>query len=136
MDRIAAVADLADGDTVLFRVRERGDDDEREAILIRHDGAVAGWLNYCRHFTHIRLDTGDGAPVRDGELVCTNHGAMFDAGSGLCTFGPCEGAYLTRVEVTVRDGTAYLTDDDYEFAGRGPIETDEFDLSSSSNVEF
>ena len=136
MQEIAPVDDVESGDTVLYRVRERSSGDEREAVLLRTDGAVASWLNYCQHFTHIRLDKGDGAPVRDGELVCTNHGAMFDAGNGRCTFGPCEGAYLTPVEVTVEDGAAYLTDDDYGFVGRGPIETDEFDLSSSSNLEF
>ncbi|MFB6191790.1 MAG: Rieske (2Fe-2S) protein [Haloarculaceae archaeon] len=136
MEEIVPVDDVEADDTVLYRVREHGSDEEREAILIRIDGTVASWLNYCQHFTHIRLDKGDGAPVRDGEIVCANHGAMFDAGTGLCTFGPCEGAYLTPVEVTTRDGTVYLADDDYEFVGLGPIETDEFDLSSTSNVEF
>jgi nitrite reductase/ring-hydroxylating ferredoxin subunit len=38
---------------------------------------ISAWLNYCQHFTHIRLDKGSGVPRRDGEIVCTNHGAMF-----------------------------------------------------------
>jgi len=96
-------------------------------------GEVVSWLNYCQHMTHIKLDKGSGAPVRDGELVCANHGALFSADSGECTYGPCEGAFLTEIAVTVRDGGVYLDDDAYEYVGEGPAESDD-DLSSTSNV--
>ncbi|MFC4544184.1 Rieske (2Fe-2S) protein [Halosolutus amylolyticus] len=135
-DRITSLSDVPDSSTFCFRVRN-GNDDEREAILVR-DGTddVACWLNYCQHFTHINLDKGSGAPMRDGEIVCANHGAYFDADSGQCTFGPCEGAYLTAIDVAVDDGVVYLTDEAYEFVGPGPIETDDADRTSTSNVEF
>jgi hypothetical protein len=74
--------------------------------------------------------------MRNDEIVCTNHGAMFEAETGECTFGPCEGAFLDPVEVTTADGEVYLDDPDYEFVALGPIEEDAFDLSSTSNVEF
>ncbi|MEF8851460.1 MAG: Rieske 2Fe-2S domain-containing protein [Haloarculaceae archaeon] len=93
----------------------------------------ACWLNVCQHMTHIPLDKGSGAPVRDGEVLCANHGAMFDADTGECTYGPCEGAFLTEVDVTVTGGAVHLDDDAYAFAGRGPVESDD-DLSSDSNV--
>jgi len=116
------------------------DDDVREAILLRSatdDGDPADdivcWLNYCQHMTHIKLDKGTGAPVRDGEVVCVNHGALFAADSGECTYGPCKGAFLNEIEVQVAEGGVYLDDDDYEYVGEGPVETDD-DLSSSSNV--
>ncbi|PSP53379.1 (2Fe-2S)-binding protein [Halobacteriales archaeon QH_7_68_42] len=145
--RIADLAEVPTDDTLLFRVRSVGEDerpgdeaDEREAILLRlADDAgdptddVVGWLNVCQHMTHIPLDKGSGAPVRDGEVVCANHGAMFDAASGECTYGPCEGAFLAEVGVTVDEGGVYLDDDAYEFAGRGPVPDDD-DLSSDSNV--
>ncbi len=35
--------------------------------------------------------------------------------------GPCEGAYLEEVEVTVSDGAVYLIDDEDEFEGVGPM---------------
>ncbi|ELZ11335.1 Rieske iron-sulfur domain protein [Natrinema thermotolerans DSM 11552] len=140
--RITALADVPADSTVLFRVAD-GAGDEREAILVRTEAEgdgpadeVACWLNYCQHLTHIKLDKGSGAPIRDGELVCANHGAYFEPDSGRCTFGPCEGAYLTDLEVTVADGDVYLTDDDYEFVGPGPLETDDLDRTSTSNVEF
>jgi len=82
----------------------------------------------------VRLDKGSGAPMRDGELVCANHGAYFEADSGYCTFGPCEGATLEAVDVAVDDGAVYLTDDDYAFVTTGSL--DDSGPSPSSNVEF
>jgi nitrite reductase/ring-hydroxylating ferredoxin subunit len=145
--RIAAVDDVPTDSTFLFRVRNRDTDEEKEAIVVRvvddEDGAddpqageVACWLNYCQHFTHIKLDKGSGAPMRDGEVICANHGAYFEKGSGRCTYGPCEGAYLQRVEIEVADGGVYLTDENYTFVGVGPGEEDDLDLSSKSNYEF
>jgi len=134
--RIAAVDEVPEDGSYLFTLRRVADSEEKEAILLKLDGGVAGWLNYCRHLTHIRLDKGSGAPIRDGEVLCANHGAMFETDTGLCTYGPCEGAYLQGVETAVRDGNVYLTDDDYEFIAPGPIERDPTDLTSRSNVEF
>lgn len=134
--RIAAVDEVPEDGSYLFTLRRVADGEEKEAILLKLGDGVAGWLNYCQHFTHIRLDKGSGAPIRDGEVLCTNHGAMFESDTGLCTYGPCEGAYLQGVETAVRDGDVYLTDDDYEFAAPGPIERDPTDLASRSNVEF
>jgi len=134
-ETIVGVDEVLDESTFVFRVRE--DDGETvEAILLRTGNEVLAWRNYCQHMTHIRLDKGSGAAMRDGEIVCTNHGAMFDADTGECTFGPCEGAYLNAVEVTVGDGEVRLVDPAYEFVGVGPIEEDPTDLSSTSNLEF
>jgi len=134
--RIAAVEDVPEETTFLFRVEPADSEDPKEAILVRNDGDIMGWLNYCQHFTHIKLDKGSGAEMRDGEVICTNHGAYFEADSGQCTFGPCEGAFLTELELDVADGAIYLTDDEYRFVGTGAIETDAADLGSKSNYEF
>jgi len=150
--KITALSDVPADTTFLFRVRPVDDEEEREAILVRADGngaessdgeaangdesEVAGWLNYCQHFTHITLDKGSGAEMRDGEVICTNHGAYFEADTGRCSFGPCEGAFLTEIDVRVEDGTVYLVDDDYIFVAAGGIETDDAELGSRSNYEF
>ncbi|MFB6107540.1 MAG: Rieske (2Fe-2S) protein [Haloplanus sp.] len=142
--RITTVEEVPHDTTVLFTVRHADTDELREVVLVRTDGSdgdstgggvsVAGWLNYCQHLLDVNLDKGSGATMRDGELVCTNHGAYFESGTGLCTHGPCEGAYLTRVDVTVRDGGVYLTDDDYEFVAVGPADDD--GPAPTTNVEF
>jgi nitrite reductase/ring-hydroxylating ferredoxin subunit len=134
-EAIVGVGEVPDGSTLVFRVRD-ADGEESEAILLRGEDGVVAWRNYCQHMTHINLDKGSGAAMRDGEIVCTNHGAMFDAGTGECTFGPCEGAFLNAVEVAVTDGEVRLVDPAYEFAGVGPTEDESTDLSSMSNIEF
>jgi nitrite reductase/ring-hydroxylating ferredoxin subunit len=135
-ERITAVEEVPDDTTFLFTVRDEESGERDEAILTRLDDEITGWLNRCMHFQHIRLDKGSGAPKRDGELVCANHGALFEDDTGRCTHGPCEGAYLNAVEVETRDGAVYLTDDDYEFVRDEGIETDPADLTSKSNIEF
>ena len=104
--------------------RDAGGTPEAEAILTRAAGEVAAFRNYCQHWTDTRLDTDDGAFVRNGEVFCQKHGATFEADSGYCTFGPCEGAVLESVGVGVVDDAVYLEDDDYEFVRLGPAERD------------
>lgn len=135
---LTAVSEVPADGSFLFTVRDE-DGEEQEAILVRDDemeDGVRAWLNYCQHFTHIKLDKGSGAPIRDGEIICANHGAMFEVESGKCTFGPCEGAYLNGLDVRVEDGGVFFVDDEYEFVREGGIETDPTDLASTSNVEF
>ena len=133
--RITGLEEVPADSTFLFTVRDRAGEED-EAILTRTDGEVAGWINRCMHYTHIRLDKGSGAPKRDGEIVCANHGAYFEDDTGYCTYGPCEGAYLDGIEVAVRDGAVHLVDEKYEFVREGGIERDPADLSSKSNIEF
>ncbi|MFB6302255.1 MAG: Rieske (2Fe-2S) protein [Haloferacaceae archaeon] len=132
---IAPVDEIPADSTLLVTLLD-ADGNEREAVLVRTDDGVRAWLNYCQHLAHVTLDKGSGSEMRNGEMICTNHGAYFESDTGLCTHGPCEGAYLASVAVTVDDGTVHLADDGYEFVRRGGIETDPVDLSSTSNVEF
>jgi nitrite reductase/ring-hydroxylating ferredoxin subunit len=132
---VAAVDDVPAETTRLFRVRD-DDGEVDEAMLTRLRDGVVAYVNRCMHFQHIRIDKGDGAEMRNGELVCENHAAMFEADSGVCTYGPCEGAVLDTVDTATRDGDVYLVDDDYEYVGDGPMERDPADMTSQSNVEW
>ena len=134
-DRITALEAVPEDSTFLFRIEEEAGE-EREAILVRADGEVRCWINECQHMTHISLDKGSGATMRNGEIVCENHGAYFDGDTGQCTYGPCEGAYLPDLEISLEGGDVYLIDDDYVFAGVGPKERDDLDRGSKSNLEF
>jgi nitrite reductase/ring-hydroxylating ferredoxin subunit len=130
--RIAALEKVPADSTLLFTVRDGFD--REEAILTRLDGVVAAWTNYCPHWTDVRLDKGDGAAVRGDELVCQKHGATFERDTGLCTYGPCEGAVLDEIDVTIADGAVYLTDDRYEFDDLGP--SGDHDRSSRGRIDF
>ncbi|ATW87725.1 nitrite reductase/ring-hydroxylating ferredoxin subunit [Halohasta litchfieldiae] len=134
--RITSVDEVPEETTFLFRVQPVDGDEQKEAILVRDDEGIISWLNYCQHYTHIKLDKGSGAELRNGEVVCTNHGAYFEVDSGRCSFGPCEGAFLNEIDIEVEDGEVYLVDVDYEFVGIGEIETADDDLGSKSNYKF
>ena len=134
--RITSVEGVPEDTTFLFTVRATETGEEREAILVRTDGGIVGWLNYCQHLTHINLDKGSGAEMRNGEIICTNHGAYFESDTGYCNHGPCDGAYLDGVDVAVEDGEIRLADDRFEFVDVGPMTVDDVDLNSTSNVEF
>lgn len=130
--RIAAVEEIPEDSSLLFTIRDGFD--KEEAILLALDDGVIALKNYCPHWTDVRLDTGSGATVREEELVCEKHGATFETATGDCTHGPCEGATIEEVDITVRDGVVYLTADGYEFENLGP--SGEHDLSSRGRIGF
>ncbi|MCT9095876.1 Rieske 2Fe-2S domain-containing protein [Haloarchaeobius sp. HME9146] len=131
--RVTTVAEVPEDETFLFTVMEGFD--EREVVLTKlPDGTVEAYMNYCQHWTDVRLDKGSGGTVRDDELVCTRHAATFRKDDGVCTHGPCEGAVLETVDVTVEDGAVYLTDDDYRFDHVG--QASDIDLSSGGRIGF
>lgn len=132
---VTKIVDRSDADDdVLFRVRNIDTDEVREAFLVTdEDGTVHAWLNYCQHITTVSIHKGELLPRRGAQVVCQNHGAMFNIDDGLCTHGPCEGATLERLAVTVEDGVVKLTDEAYEFVGLGGIEDD--GLPSSTTGE-
>ncbi|WP_135819803.1 Rieske (2Fe-2S) protein [Halostella litorea] len=133
-DRIADLDAVPDDGTLLCTVRDGFDEEEVILTRLGGDGSVTAWRNFCPHWTDVRLDKGSGASVRDGELLCAKHGATFRPGDGECTHGPCEGAALDAVDVTVADGGVFLTDDRYEFDGLGPAS--DVDLSTGGRIDF
>jgi len=136
-ERITDVTGVPEESTLLITVSERESGDRREVMLVRDGDDVRAWFNYCQHWRDVNLDKGDGAMIRDGEIVCSRHGATFEKTDGECTFGPCEGAVLDELEIwTTADG-GFLDDDGYEFVHVGPAEEDDdLDLSTESRIGF
>lgn len=111
--RIDELSNLDDNELMLLRHTSTGE--EKEAILITDENDdYQLWLNYCQHITTVKLDNGDGLTERGDEIVCENHGAMFEKSTGRCTYGPCEGAVLPSVNIVSEDGVLYLDDEQYE----------------------
>ena len=75
------------------------------AILVRTGGTVALYRNRCPH-DHRPLNRWPGKFLRADEsaLLCGWHGAEFDLVTGECRAGPCYGARLERLPVSVKDG--------------------------------
>ncbi|WP_227353197.1 Rieske (2Fe-2S) protein [Haladaptatus salinisoli] len=133
--RLTAVEEIPENGSFLFTVRER-DGTREEVILVRGEGCIEAWKNFCQHETDQRLDRGFGAAMREGEIICPKHGSMFDACSGYCDNGKAAGSTLVPVDVTVDDGVVYLTDDECAFLHEGGIEDDDGMPGSSSHLTF
>jgi nitrite reductase/ring-hydroxylating ferredoxin subunit len=111
---ICDAAALADGERgVRFEVEYFGE--PAPAFVIRKDGKAHGYLNRCAHVA-MELDWQEGAFFdSDGrDLLCSTHGATYDAKSGRCLGGPCGGKALVKLRVGERDGKVYFMgfDDD------------------------
>jgi nitrite reductase/ring-hydroxylating ferredoxin subunit len=131
---VATTDDVPGDGSYRFTVREPGGDLE-EVILVSLSDGVAAWKNFCQHETDQRLDRGRGAARRDDRIICPKHGSSFDVASGVCDNGPAGGSTLAEVDVAVRHGQVYLTDDDLEYVHDGGIDEDG-DPSSSTHLRF
>jgi nitrite reductase/ring-hydroxylating ferredoxin subunit len=104
------------GDTVICRVEELTDGTSRgfafekaerhvEGFLIRRGPAIFAYENRCPHkgtpldWMPDRFLSADGS-----HIVCATHGAQFRIEDGYCFGGPCAGAYLKAIAVTIRSG--------------------------------
>ena len=108
---------------------------KQEVILVTVEGGVRAWKNFCLHETDQRLDRGDGVVRRENQVVCPRHGSTFDVATGQCEHGPAAGTVLVSVDIAVRHGQVYLTDDGLEYLHDGGIDEDS-DPESSSHLRF
>ena len=131
---LTALEDVPEDGSYLFTVEE-ADGSTEEVILVRLADGVSAWKNFCQHETDQPLDPGHGAARRDDKIICPKHGSAFDVDSGYCDNGPAAGSSLVEVDVTVRHGQVYLTDDDVEFRHEGGSD-DDGPPDTSSHLRF
>jgi nitrite reductase/ring-hydroxylating ferredoxin subunit len=79
------------------------------AFAVRKDGQVHGYLNRCAHVA-MELDWQEGVffDLSGRDLLCSTHGAVYDAASGRCLGGPCNRSPLVKLRVEERDGNVYF----------------------------
>lgn len=118
----------------LFTVKD-SNGDKKEAILVGHDSGIECWLNYCRHLTTVKLHDGENISRRDEEIICNNHGAIFDVKDGECTHGPCKGSNLIQVKVEIDEEVVELVDDEYRYLSDGSIDDEGGYLPDSTTGE-
>ena len=101
----AALADSGRG--VRFEVEYFGQG--APAFAIRYAGRVHGYLNRCAHVA-MELDWQEGVFFDSAgrDLLCSTHGATYDAQSGRCLGGPCKRTPLVKLCVEERDGKVYF----------------------------
>src|SRR3954468_10449840 len=85
------------------------------AFVVRHGGRVHGYLNRCAHVA-MELDWQEGVffDFEGRDLLCSTHGATYDAATRRCLGGPCNGSPLVKLRLEERDGQVYFIgfDDD------------------------
>ncbi len=135
MDKDGAIAELEDiPEKSSYVVVTENEGVEKEVVFVRVENQLYAFENHCIHWTDVKLDRGSGAEIRDNEIICKKHGAMFELDNGYCNYGPCEGGYLPKIDIEVEDGYVYLTDPDYRYISSGTLEKD--DLSSRGGRDF
>jgi nitrite reductase/ring-hydroxylating ferredoxin subunit len=80
------------------------------AFAVRYGGRVHGYLNRCAHVA-MELDWQEGIffDLAGRDLLCSTHGATYDALSGRCLGGPCGGTPLVKLTIEERDGMVFFT---------------------------
>ncbi len=77
-------------------------------FVVKSGTAVLGYVNSCPHARlPLNLKEDSFFDMSGSFLLCTNHGAHFDAASGRCLRGPCKGKALTPFPVRV-DGESVV----------------------------
>jgi nitrite reductase/ring-hydroxylating ferredoxin subunit len=79
------------------------------AFAIRYGGRVHAYLNRCAHVA-MELDWQEGVffDASGRDLLCSTHGATYDAQSGRCLGGPCNRTPLVKLRIDERDGFVYF----------------------------
>lgn len=111
---ICASGELAEsGRGVRFEVEYFGE--PAPAFAVRKGGKAHGYLNRCAHVA-MELDWQEGVffDSEGRDLVCSTHGAAYDAAGGRCLGGPCGGKSLVKLRLEERNGLVYFMgfDDD------------------------
>ncbi len=75
------------------------------AFVVRHRGGVHAFVNRCPH-RQAELDWLPGRFFDDAGLylVCSMHGALFAADTGVCVAGPCAGDGLEALACEEHEG--------------------------------
>ncbi len=97
------LADHTDFDQIMVQ-----DPDGKDIILVKQGENIHAYKNSCPH-VGVPLDYGDGKCLIDEKvLLCSLHGAQFEADTGYCFAGPCSGDSLPRVAIHITEGRIYL----------------------------
>jgi phosphoglycolate phosphatase len=74
-------------------------------FVVRSQGEAHAYVNRCAHVA-IELDWQPGQFFDDQAeyLVCSTHGALYEADTGTCIGGPCRGQRLIKLEVREHNG--------------------------------
>lgn len=83
----------------------RSGSDIYDLFIQRQGNEVFAYLNSCPHTgVPLNMEAGKFMEKSGRYLMCHTHGALFQLSDGLCVAGPCNGAFLQAVDITVDKG--------------------------------
>ena len=84
--------------------------DETLPLMVgRQDDEWVAYLNICPHQGRMLNYAPNRFLLKDDQVICAAHGAVFRLEDGLCTAGPCKGSHLRPVPVKVEAGALYVS---------------------------
>jgi nitrite reductase/ring-hydroxylating ferredoxin subunit len=106
--------DLTPGEARAFslsRIAETGEARPFGIVVLRLSRhSYVGYVNACPHVgTWLNFNAGTFFNEERSRLKCGRHGAQFDVLTGLCVEGPCKGARLEHLAISVIDGDLCLS---------------------------
>ena len=107
-DQLLSAADS--GKAISFEIQRRGA--IMPAFAIEFEQNVHAYVNVCPHRgTSLDWLPGEVFDETGLYLICATHGALFEPDTGLCVAGPCQGATLTKIPLTIDAPFVVLTHD-------------------------
>jgi nitrite reductase/ring-hydroxylating ferredoxin subunit len=88
-------------------IRAEADGSERpwHIFVVRRGSKVHGFVNRCPHQgTNLDWERNQFLDPNSPRIMCGKHGSLFEFETGECVEGPCKGARLEMVQVSVIDG--------------------------------
>ncbi len=110
MEEICQINQIENGQAKAF---ELPDKPGRTFLIVRQGEQAWAYLNMCPHmgiemeFQKDKFMSFDGSQIQ-----CAMHGALFDISTGFCSWGPCSGRSLNRIEIEIHNGIIYYSGDD------------------------
>ncbi|MDN8037073.1 Rieske (2Fe-2S) protein [Burkholderia vietnamiensis] len=109
---LCSAIDFASASARGFDLRGDGKD---TIFVVNVQGSLHAYVNACPHYEQsarvpLAWARNKYLNAAGTHIVCTGHGALFDAMTGECISGPCKGASLVRVPIEVSsEGVLTLT---------------------------
>ena len=81
-----------------------------DCFLLKQDGEVRAYLNFCPHLgIPLNWQPDQFMSLEGTHIQCSTHGALFQLEDGYCFSGPCRGESLTPLNIKVlASGEVYL----------------------------
>lgn len=103
MEKLCSIKDIPEDNALGCELR-----DGTQVFVLKWQGKYHAYINSCPHAGWpLNIQPNSFFDLERQRIQCSNHMAMFDPETGLCTAGPCNGDELTRLNIRLIDEKIY-----------------------------